>query len=190
VNPLVGYFISLLITLGAAFVVFRVFVRNDYKRLGKLSPFSGILEGLIWALFISFPFLYNPPQWMFSWSQFISTPQIIIGLIILTLGIILAFSAMGWLGLGRSFGQEANTLKDFGYYRFTRNPQILGGALMVAGVSILWPSWYELGWIGLYGIIGHLMVLTEEEYLANQYGEKYAAYCARVPRYIGWKKRN
>jgi protein-S-isoprenylcysteine O-methyltransferase Ste14 len=99
-------------------------------------------------------------------------------------GAAIAFPAMTWLGIRRSFGQESNVLKQTGFYRFTRNPQIIGGALMVIGVTVLWPSWYALGWVILAAVF-HLMVITEEENLRNIYGEGYTQYCKRVPRYIG-----
>ena len=72
-----------------------------------------------------------------------------------------------------------------GPYRITRNPQIVGGSLLVIGTTLLWPSWYALGWIALYGVVAHLMVITEEENLHRVFGEEYAQYCERVPRYLG-----
>jgi protein-S-isoprenylcysteine O-methyltransferase Ste14 len=56
---------------------------------------------------------------------------------------------------------------------------------MVIGCAVLWPSWYALGWVVLYGVIGHVMVLTEEEHLRNVYGEEYTVYCKQIPRYVG-----
>ena len=70
-------------------------------------------------------------------------------------------------------------------YRFSRNPQIVGGALTAAGCALLWTSWYALGWIVLYAVVGHMMVLTEEEHLRNVYGGEYTTYLKRTPRYVG-----
>jgi protein-S-isoprenylcysteine O-methyltransferase Ste14 len=61
--------------------------------------------------------------------------------------------------------------------------------LVVIGVVVLWPSWYALGWVVLYGIVVHLMVLTEEEHLRAVHGEEYERYCSRVPRYLGILQR-
>jgi protein-S-isoprenylcysteine O-methyltransferase Ste14 len=73
-----------------------------------------------------------------------------------------------------------------GPYRFTRNPQILGGYLLVIGVTVQWPSWFMIVWIVLYGMISHWMVITEEEHLWALFGEEYVFYCRKVPRYLFW----
>ena len=70
-------------------------------------------------------------------------------------------------------------------YHVTRNPQLVGGSLLVIGTVVLWPSWYALGWAVLYGIVAHMMVLTEEEHLRDVFGGEYERYCGRVPRYLG-----
>jgi hypothetical protein len=41
----------------------------------------------------------------------------------------------------------------------------MGGVLMVAGIAMLWPSWYALGWVFLYAVLGHTKVLTERNIL-------------------------
>src|SRR4030043_160950 len=53
-------------------------------------------------------------------------------------------AATVWLGGGRSFGRHVGELVQEGPYRFSRNPQVAGGTLMVVGVALLWPSWYAL----------------------------------------------
>ena len=80
-------------------------------------------------------------------------------------------------------------LVQSGPYRVTRNPQLVGGSLLVIGVVVLWPSCCALGWVVLYGVVAHMMVLTEEEHLRDVFGEEYERYCGRVPRYLGIPKR-
>jgi protein-S-isoprenylcysteine O-methyltransferase Ste14 len=55
---------------------------------------------------------------------------------------------------------------------------------MASGIALLWPSWYALGWVILWMVMFHLMVLSEEEHLRNIYGEEYHQYCEKVPRYL------
>ena len=95
---------------------------------------------------------------------------------------------MAWFGLRRAFGLEVNTLRRTGPYRLTRNPQLVGFGMVLVGALLLWPSWYTLGWLLLYPIVAHMMVLTEEEHLRDVFGEEYAAYCERVPRYLGFPR--
>jgi protein-S-isoprenylcysteine O-methyltransferase Ste14 len=90
------------------------------------------------------------------------------------------------LGFSITFGQQTSGLAQTGLYRVSRNPQLVAAHAMVLGIVILWPSIYAAGWLVLCVVIGHLMVLTEEEHLLKQFGGIYTQYCQRVPRYIGW----
>jgi protein-S-isoprenylcysteine O-methyltransferase Ste14 len=177
------YLISALVLLIASFVVFRIFVRRDYWRKGRLTPFSTFLEVLIFALHGTFTYIYIPSDWP---VLHISPLLNVIGVISMGGGLAIVITAMVGLGLCRSLGQEANALKQPGLYRATRNPQIVGYALLVIGYAALWPSWFALGWVALYAAIAHTMVLTEEEHLRNTHGQEYVQYCKQVPRYLGF----
>lgn len=181
------YLISALLLLVVAFVIFRVLVRRDYQRHRRLTSFTSSLELLIWLLFVFFPCIYNPVNWLLPWlaDPPVSPVLRVVGLASITLGVAVAVMAMVALGGRTTFGQKAEALEQRGLYRVSRNPQLVGGGLMVVGCAVLWPSGYALGWVLLYGVIGHMMVLTEEEHLREVYGEEYVRYCARVPRYLG-----
>lgn len=174
--------------LAAAYMVFRVIVRREYHLHGRLTGWSSILQLLVFAGLMAFPYLFNPPEWALSWRLAgpTSRQQQILGLVIILLGFLVAFGTMGWFGMRRAFGIEAKGLISTGPYRFTRNPQILGGYLMVIGVTVQWPSWFSIIWIVLYGVIVHWMVITEEEHLQASLGEEYVRYYHQVPRYLFW----
>jgi len=179
------YLISALLLLGAAFVIFRIIVRRDYLRRGRLTPFSTLLELLIWGLYFSFPLLFNP-----DWPAFLLRhPQVrpvlsVVGLTLIMAGFAAVVAAMAGLGVRRSLGWETNMLKQSGVHRMTRNPQLVGATPLIIGYALLRPSWWALGWVFLYAAIAHLMVLTEEEHLRKVHGEEYVRYCERVPRYL------
>ena len=63
---------------------------------------------------------------------------------------------------------------------------MLGGWMMVLGVFVYQPSLYNLGWIIIWGILGHWMVNNEEIHLHRQFGVEFDEYCAETPRYILW----
>ncbi|MFN2235344.1 MAG: methyltransferase family protein [Anaerolineales bacterium] len=175
-----------LLLLGAAYLVFRVIVRRDYRLRGKLTWMSSTLQLLVFIGLMSYPYLYNPPEWAWSWLLVgpTSLQQQITGLVIILLGFFVAFGTMAWFGLRRAFGLETQEFITTGPYRITRNPQILGGYLLVIGVSVQWPSWYAVAWIVLYGVVGHWMITTEEEHLQEQFGDDFSSYCEQVPRYL------
>lgn len=95
-----------------ALVVYHVFVRRDYQRKGRLTPFSGFLELLIWGLFFCFPYTYSPPEWPWTHSPHIGPALAVIGWATIAVGAAIAFPAMVWLGLGRTMGQEVDALKQ------------------------------------------------------------------------------
>jgi protein-S-isoprenylcysteine O-methyltransferase Ste14 len=179
-----------LILLSAAFLVFRFIVKHDYLTKGKLSPGASFLQLAILSAVIGFPSLFNPEEWLifwrmdlvlYPWHQWLGSWLII-------LGIGFAFGTMFWFGLRRAFGLQHADLIRHGPYRFSRNPQILGGYGMVFGVFLQWPSLPALGWMGIYGVVCHLMILTEEEYLKSAFGSAYEEYCREVPRYLPLNK--
>jgi protein-S-isoprenylcysteine O-methyltransferase Ste14 len=183
---IVAYFLAAGLLIGAAFSVFRMFARSDYQRKGRLTLRTSLLEMLVMVLYVSFPNLYNPPRWVAFWSGDVPVSEHlrIAGVLCIVVGCVSAFGTMFWFGLRRAFGLQVEGLVQSGPYRVTRNPQIVGFALVVLGAAALWPSWYATGWVMLYGVIVHLMVRTEEEHLLSVCGEEYARYCQRVPRYV------
>ena len=183
---LLVYLILALLLLITAHVVFRRVVRRDYLHRGHLTLVSSFLQLLIFAGIMSFPYLFNPPEWPWFWrleGPTVSQLQIL-GLVFIVLGFVVAFGTMAWFGFRRAFGFEVEGLICIGPYRISRNPQILGGYLLVIGTIVQWPSWYALGWIILFGIIGHWMIITEEEYLRTKFGIEYELYCEHTPRYL------
>ena len=169
----------------AAYVVFRRVVRREYLTKGELSWPVSLLQLLIFIGLMSLPYLFYPPEWVNFWDLGENpTWNAYLGFLLIILGFIIAFGTMAWFGMGRAFGRQKAEMIQSGPYRLSRNPQILGGYLLVIGVALQRPSLYALSWVVLYGIIGHLMILTEEEYLQLQFGEAYEQYCAQVPRYL------
>jgi len=187
---LVVYVFSALLLLVCAWVVFRVFVRRDYRRRGRLTSFSTFLECLIWGLYFAFPSIYDPFLWTRPGASSNHINPIVgsIGVAVIVFGAATVIVAMTWLGLSRSFGQQVNELRVSGPYRVSRNPQLVGSALLALGYVMLVPSWYALGWLGLYAPIAHMMVMTEEEHLRDRHGAAYDRYCMRVPRYLGFPR--
>jgi protein-S-isoprenylcysteine O-methyltransferase Ste14 len=184
--PLIIFLLITLLLLAAAYIVFRVIVRRDYQLRGQLTWQSSSLQLLAFAALMSFPYLFNPPEWASFWllAGPTSREQQLVGLVIILLGFVAAFGTMAWFGMRRAFGLETQVLVKTGPYRLTRNPQILGGYLMVIGVAVQWPSCYMVAWIALYGLIGHWMIITEEEHLHKVLGDAYRSYCERTPRYL------
>lgn len=72
-----------------------------------------------------------------------------------------------------------------GPYRFTRNPMYVGVTLFVVGLGCaLDNAWIALFAFAALAIVHGCAVLPEERYLLEKFGDSYAAYRARVRRYL------
>ena len=181
-----SYFFLAILLLLFAYLVFRLIVRRDYTARGRLGMLSSSLQLAVFIAFFSFPYQFNPPEWVRFWM--VSSPSSqglhLAGLLLICIGFWCAFGTMAWFGIKRAFGMHFDGLQKEGPYKVSRNPQILGGYLFVIGPSLQWPSLYALGWILMYALIAHWMIITEEEHLLRIFGEEYEEYCSQVPRYL------
>ncbi len=178
------YLLIMFFVVFLGYITFRVLVRNDYQREGKLSSFSAFMEFLVFAAHANLSYIFLPAKW----PAFPSLPetkiQAGVGFLILLVGLVLTLWAMSGLGFQKTFGQKQVGLNQQGFYRFTRNPQIVAYTLIIIGIAVMWASAYALGWGLVFLLIAHMMVITEEEHLLRVYPKEYENYCRDVPRYF------
>lgn len=178
------YWFGVLITFLAAYLIFRVIVRKDYLKHGKLGLLSTTLEFIIFALHANLIYLHLPVPW----PQLPPLPDnrlsLYLGGGIVILGLLATLGIMAYLGFGTTIGQQPDEIRQSGPYRWTRNPQLLTYGIILAGFGIMYPSFQVTSWILLYVSIGYMMVITEEEHLLNLFGDSYREYCKKVPRFI------
>jgi protein-S-isoprenylcysteine O-methyltransferase Ste14 len=179
------YIVSAFILIAFAFITFRFIVRRSYRQRGRLTWFSSSLEFLVFFSFGSFTWLDLPSGWP---PADVSPTLRTFAWLCITIGLAAMFILISWFGWLRAMGQKVDTLMQSGAYRITRNPQIVACSIAVIGYALLWPSWHTFGWVILFFVIAHMMVITEEEHLREIFGDEYVQYRARVPRYIGVRK--
>ncbi len=176
-----GYWASVSFVVIAIVVILRFVVRRDYRLKGRLTPVSSVMEWLLAIIWAAFSYAYLPADWpsvrvipVLQWA----------GWVCIGIGVPVMIGSMAWLGLRRSHGLESEVLIQTGPYRLSRNPQIAGFWLGMAGFFMLWPSWHMLVSTCLLLLFTHLMVITEEEHLLARHGDLYRSYCSQVPRYF------
>ncbi|MDH3942735.1 MAG: isoprenylcysteine carboxylmethyltransferase family protein [Anaerolineae bacterium] len=177
------YLLSAALLLAAAYIVFHRVVAKDYLERGRLGGWASALQLLIFTAFFCFPYIYMPPEWSWDWLPN-GTWNRMMALVLVVLGMVGAFGTMFWFGIRRAFGVQVKGIVRGGPYRYTRNPQMLGGWLMVLGVFVYLPSLYNLGWVLIWAMIGHWMVTNEETHLRRVFGEEYEQYCKKTRRYL------
>lgn len=171
-----------LILLGLGWLIFRR-VRRGYQERGQLSGWESFLEVLIF-------FLHGAGSYFFLDGRWETIQRLgftyLLARVCLGAGLAIVLLSMAQLGWEKSIGRQMSGLQESGFYRFSRNPQIVGYALVVAGYALLWPSLLGALWVVVYLVIGWWMVQVEEEHLQQVYPETYPGYARRVPRFIGW----
>jgi hypothetical protein len=71
-----------------------------------------------------------------------------------------------------------------GLYRFSRNPQWLSLAAMLLGCCLAIGSWAAIVLLLVAACFYHFRILGEERACLASYGDEYADYLQRVPRYL------
>jgi protein-S-isoprenylcysteine O-methyltransferase Ste14 len=120
---------------------------------------------------------------------FYGTGRIIIGLVLIVAGAALGIAAERTFraaGTNTPPWKPALNLATSGVFRYLRNPMYVGMTLMVAGLAITLASDWMLVLLVPAVLVTHYgVVLREERYLEQKFGERYRRYKTAVTRY-GW----
>ena len=136
------------------------------------------------ALFIPSPYIFR--EAIFG-SNFYLYP-LILGLVITISGqlirgitIALAYIVRG----GKNKEVYADTLVTEGIFSHCRNPLYVGNILMLLGVGILINSLlFVVVFIPVFLFIYQAIVLAEEQFLRNKFGQQFNKYCTEVSRWF------
>ena len=72
-----------------------------------------------------------------------------------------------------------------GPFRFTRNPLYVSLTLLYLGLTLAFNTWWGIvGLIPLLVVMHYGVVLREERYLEQKFGEMYRQYRSKVRRYL------
>jgi demethylmenaquinone methyltransferase/2-methoxy-6-polyprenyl-1,4-benzoquinol methylase len=84
--------------------------------------------------------------------------------------------------------ERPGELVTTGVFAYTRNPIYLALALVALGVSLALGSVLLILLACAAPLHFHHLTRREERFLAARYGEAYAEYCARAPRWLRWPR--
>ncbi len=118
-----------------------------------------------------------------------SIMSMIIGFAIAISGELMRFWGVSWAGSEtRTTGGVGGTyLVISGPFAFVRNPLYVGNILLYTGIGIM--SWSLFPYLQIVAILFfavqyHFIVLEEEKFLKEKFGEAYKNYFKNVPRFI------
>ena len=134
--------------------------------------------GVVWPL-------ASPPPGSILWMR-------LAGAAIAASGIALDVAAMLAMHRARTNilpHRGADRLLTNGVFALTRNPIYLGNTLLLAGAGLAIPSaWMVAGALLAALLVDRLAIRREERHLSARFGQAYADYVARVPRWIGVRR--
>jgi len=144
-----------------------------------------------WLFIVLYLLLFVPSPPLFSEHVFgphFYLYPLIIGLLITIKGQLIRGATIGLAYIIRG-GKEgkvyAEELVTTGIFQHCRNPLYVGNILMLLGVGVLSNSMlYVLVIMPLFLLIYQAIVLAEENFLRNKFGEQFDEYCKRVNRWI------
>ena len=172
-------------------------VRRHIGRSPNLRP-KGIKERVLWlgwmlvvAGWIALPFLVKqtPPAFILIQlqSEMLHPAGLALGLALVAAGYagtLWCYKAMGdhWrIGIDPT---EKNSLVTRGPYGVVRHPIYLFQIVMLAGSTVLLPSWSAVLILALHLICVLCKAMDEEAYLARTHGDAYRAYLSRTGRLL------
>ena len=143
--------------------------------LGKLALFISFILIPVQLFFVNLSLFEK--NGVFFW---IGVTLLGIGVMLFTLAII----RLGTFSLRVGLAQENTSLRTTGVYRFSRNPMLLGLYLMAIGSAIYVQN--PINWILVMIALSvhHKIILAEEVFLENRFGDKWTEYRNKVRRYI------
>jgi protein-S-isoprenylcysteine O-methyltransferase Ste14 len=80
--------------------------------------------------------------------------------------------------------QRRGALATTGPYAHVRHPQYLGFILIMVGFLLQWPTLLTLAMFPVLALMYVRLALREEREVAAVFGEEYARYAQRVPRFL------
>jgi protein-S-isoprenylcysteine O-methyltransferase Ste14 len=144
-----------------------------------------------WLFIILYLLLFIPSPPLFgenSFGNYFYRWPITIGLFVTVAGQLIRGATIGLAYIIRGGKQGkvyAEQLVTTGIFSHTRNPLYIGNILMLMGVGILSNSLlYVFIVMPLFMVIYQAIVLAEENFLRNKFGQSFDEYCLRVNRWI------
>jgi protein-S-isoprenylcysteine O-methyltransferase Ste14 len=143
--------------------------------LGKLSLFISFLLIPAQLFFVNLSLFEKKSVFLWLCAALLG-----IGIMLFTLAII----RLGTFSLRVGLAQEDTALRTSGIYRLSRNPMLLGLYLIALGSAIYVQN--PINWILVMValIVHHKIILAEENFLHERFGDQWIEYRNKVRRYI------
>ena len=170
-------FLLLIPFLFIRFVLLSILSKEAIQRAAHFAPLQGTEKAAYYVYQLSnigvlFYPIFITIKADFSW-------QFYIGLICYALGLCLCAITMVCYSSPDHTGLNTN-----GIYKLSRNPMYIAYFVYFMGMALLTQSLILLGLILVFQISAHWIIIAEEKWCIEKFGESYKQYMKRVRRYI------
>ena len=143
--------------------------------LGKFSLFTSFILILVQLFAVNLSLFVISD--VFFWACVV---LLFIGVVFFTFSVL----GLGTFSLRVGLAQEKTSLRTTGIYRISRNPMLLGLYLMALGSAVYVQN--PINWILVIIAltVHHKIILAEEIFMRDQFGEQWIVYCKSVRRYL------
>ena len=158
------------------FILLSILDKEALKRAAFFAPLIGKEKAAYWFyqvsnilifIYLCFLKITTNPYWLY------------VGLVIYGLGILLCIVSV------TNFAKPAeNGINIKGIYRVSRNPMYVAYFIYFLGCVLLTQSFILLAILLVFQISAHWIILSEERWCVNKFGDEYINYMNEVRRYI------
>ena len=191
----IDFSLAVLISLPilATFVLGAFLAKNRKHAMGRptIHPalfYTGkFLLFTVWALFCVIAIFpeYRPVVPLLIQDQTPEVQKLLAAVFLIPANLIIvpAYLSMGLItNIGLPIGKHE--LRTSGIYKISRNPMYASFIFLNTATFLFLPSILLLV-VMIYGmIVHHFIILGEEKFLENEFGDEYRKYKARVSRYL------
>ncbi|PKM49717.1 MAG: phospholipid methyltransferase [Firmicutes bacterium HGW-Firmicutes-7] len=158
------------------YILMKIISKEALERAGFFPPTEGKeqLASYVYQITTLVLLIYL----FFSTIKF-NTLSNYMGLIVYIIGTILYIKSI----IDYSKPNESGINKN-GLYNYSRNPMYIAFFLYFLGCSLLIDSWGYLIVLLLFQVSVHYLIISEERWCIEKFGEEYKTYMKRVRRYI------
>jgi len=148
----------------------------DVVALPPLIYLVPFVLGILLHLLRAMPIATN-----FNVGLVVGWPLIVLAIVLM----IWALQTFKKAGEDKNVSTATHSIVTSGPFAFTRNPMYLAMVILYVGFAIIINSLWPFFFLPIVLIVMHYgVILREEKYLENKFGEKYTDYKKRVRRWI------
>jgi protein-S-isoprenylcysteine O-methyltransferase Ste14 len=150
--------------------------KESLSRAAYFAPLHGNEKAAFWIYQISNTFML---LYLFFLRVIVNDRFFLVGLMIYFLGLCLYTASTV------NFAKpKKGTINENGLYQFSRNPMYVAYFIIFSGLAILTESSVLMVALFIFQIASHWIILSEERWCIEKFGNDYRTYMKKVRRYF------